>query len=313
MILISCETDINNTPLLQNQNMGTKIDRIAEWILRTNAHLPLPLLHVIGYFIGNLLSIIPSKRARTCRTNIEACFPELSAFEQRRLGRKSFCQTACNLMEVGKLWLQPVDKNLAMIKAVDGEEYVHHCLDSGKGVILATPHLGSWELFGSYCSYNYPLTSMFRKPPLKGLNKLIKDGREGSGGRYVPADSSGIRALLKALRKGELIGILPDQVPSQGGVIAPFFGRPALTMNLLSSLAIKANATVIFGFAERLPWSRGFRLHFLPPDELISTSPLEESVARINAQVEKCIRMAPDQYLWVYKRFQKNGEKFYDK
>ena len=84
-------------------------------------------------------------------------------------------------------------------------------------------------------------------------------------------------------------------------------------MNLLSGLASKTNAVVIFGFARRLPWSRGFHLYFLDPDERISTAPLEESVARINAQVEKCIRMAPDQYLWVYKRFQKNGENFYDK
>ena len=293
--------------------MGTKTDRIAEWVLRTNARLPLPVLHGIANLIGSLLAIIPGKRVATCHTNIKACFPELSAFQQRRLARKSFRQIAKGLMEVGKLWLRPAEKNLAMIRSVHGEQHVTESLEAGKGVILATPHLGSWELFGSYCSAQYPLTSMYQKPPLKGLNKLIKDGREDSGGRYVPTDNSGIRALLKALRSGELIGILPDQVPSQGGVLAPFFGRPALTMNLLSSLAGKTNATVIFGFAERLPWSRGYKLHFLPPDELISTAPLEESAARINTQVEKCIRMAPDQYLWVYKRFQKNGESFYEK
>jgi KDO2-lipid IV(A) lauroyltransferase len=292
--------------------MGTKTDRIAEWVLRTNARLPLPVLHGIANLIGSLMAIIPGKRVATCHTNIKACFPELSPFQQRRLARKSFRQIAKGLMEVGKLWLQPAEKNLTMIRSVEGEQYVTESLEAGKGVILATPHLGSWELFGSYCSSEYPLTSMFQKPPLKGLNKLIKDGREDSGGRYVPTDNSGIRALLKALRSGELIGILPDQVPSQGGILAPFFGKPALTMNLLSSLASKTNATVIFGFAERLSWSRGYKLHFLPPDELISTTPLEESAACINAQVEKCIRMAPDQYLWVYKRFQKNGEHVYD-
>jgi KDO2-lipid IV(A) lauroyltransferase len=245
--------------------MGTKTDRIAEWVLRANARLPLPVLHGIA-----------------------------------------------RLMEVGKLWLRPVSKNLALIRSVSGEEYVQQCLDNGKGVILATPHLGSWELAGSYVSSRFPLTTMYQKPMLKGLDKIIKDGREGSGGRYVKTDSSGIRALLKALRNGEMIGLLPDQVPSQGGIIAPFFGHPALTISLLSSLAIKANAIVIFGFAERLSWSRGFRIHYLPPDELISSTSLEESTARINAQVEKCIRMVPDQYLWVYKRFQKNGEHVYD-
>jgi KDO2-lipid IV(A) lauroyltransferase len=293
--------------------MGTRTDRIAEWVLRTNARLPLFVLHTIGNLLGSLLAIIPGKRVATCHTNIRACFPELSSSQQKRLVRQSFRQIARGLMEVGKLWIRPAEENLAMITSIHGEKYVTESLRNGKGVILATPHLGSWELFGSYCSSRYPLTSMYQKPPLKGLNELIRDGRQGSGGRYVPTDNSGIRALLQALRKGEMIGILPDQVPSQGGIIAPFFGHPALTMNLLSGLASKTNATVIFGFAERLSWSRGFRLHFLPPDELISTSTLEESASRINAQVEKCIRMAPDQYLWVYKRFQKNGEKFYNK
>lgn len=293
--------------------MSTRTDRIVEFLLRTNARLPLPVLHGLGNFIGSLLAIIPSKRVATCQTNIKACFPELSNSQHKSLLRKSFRQIAKGLMEAGKLWLRPADENLAMLKSISGEEYIYQAIELGKGVILAAPHLGSWELAGSYVSSRYTLTTMYQEPPLKGLNKLIKDGREGSGGTYVPTDSSGIRAMLKALRKGEMVALLPDQVPSQGGVIAPFFKNPALTISLLSSLAGKTDATVIFGFAERLPWSRGFHLHFLPPDELISSTSLEESATRINAQVEKCIRMVPDQYLWIYKRFQKNGEHFYDR
>ncbi len=293
--------------------MSMRTEKVAELLLRTNAHLPLPVLHGIGNFIGSLLAIIPSKRVSTSQANIKACFPELTNSQRKRLLRKSFRQIAKGLMEAGKLWLRPAEKNLSMLQEVSGEEHITKCLDDGKGVILAAPHLGSWELAGSYVSSKYPLTTMYQKPPMKGLSKLIKAGREGSGGTYVPADSSGIRAMLKALRKGEMIALLPDQVPSEGGVIAPFFGNPALTISLLSSLAGKTDATVIFGFAERLPWSRGYHLHFIPPDKLISSTALEESAARINAQVEKCIRMAPDQYLWIYKRFQKNGEHFYDR
>lgn len=293
--------------------MSARTDRIAELLLRTNARLPLPVLHSIGNVLGSLLAMLPGKRVATCLANIEACFPELSHSAQKRLMRKNYRQTAKGLMEAGKLWLRPADENLAMIKSVSGEEYVSQALEQGKGVILATPHLGSWELAGSYVSSRYPLTTMYQKPLLKGLESLIKHGREGSGGTYVPADSSGVRMMLKALRRGEMVGLLPDQVPSQGGIIAPFFGKPALTISLLSSLAKKTNATVIFGFAERLSWARGFNIHYLSPDDLISNSPLEESIARINAQVEKCIRMAPDQYLWIYKRFQKNGEHFYDR
>ncbi|HEC27282.1 MAG TPA: hypothetical protein ENI67_07730 [Gammaproteobacteria bacterium] len=292
--------------------MSTRKDRIAETVLRTNARLPLSVLHTIGNIFGSLLVILPGKRVATCRANIETCFPELSRSSQRRLVRQSLRQISKGLMEVGRLWLQPVEKNLAMIKSVSGEEHITKCLEEGRGVILAAPHMGSWELAGSYVSSRYPLTTMYQKPPLKGLSKLIKDGREGSGGNYVPTDNSGIRAMLKALLKGEMVGLLPDQVPSRGGVIAPFFDNPALTISLLSKLAAETDATVIFVFAERLPWARGFKIQFLPPDELISSTALEESATRINAQVEKCIRMAPDQYLWIYKRFQKNGEHFYD-
>ncbi len=293
--------------------MSSRTDRIAEFVLRTNARLPLPVLHSIGNILGVLIALIPGKRIETSRRNIKACFPELSPSVQKRIVNRSLRQIAKGLMEVGRLWLQPADKNLRLIKAVYGEEHIRKCLDEGRGVILAAPHLGSWELAGSYVSSRYPLTTMYQKPPLKGLSSLIKGGREGSGGHYVPADSSGIRAMLKALRKGEMVALLPDQVPSQNGVIAPFFGTPALTISLLSTLARKTDATVIFGFAERLPWARGFNMHFLPPDEHISDSPLEESISRVNVQVEKCIRMIPEQYLWVYKRFQKNGEDFYSR
>ena len=185
--------------------MSSRTDRIAEWLLRTNAHLPLPVLHSIGNILGSLLAFIPGRRLATCRTNIVRCFPELSNSQKNRLVRQNLRQTAKAVMEVGRLWLRPAEANLALIKAVSGEEHVRHVLAQGKGVILATPHLGSWELFGSYCSAQYPLTSMFQEPPLKGLDQLIKNGREGSGGRYVATDNSGIRALLQALRKGEMI------------------------------------------------------------------------------------------------------------
>jgi KDO2-lipid IV(A) lauroyltransferase len=293
--------------------MSQITDRIAQWVLRANARLPLIINHALGSLIGTLATFIPNKRIATCRTNIQRCFPELSRREQNRLVRSAMRHAGRATIEAGRMWLRPAAENLARIVHVEGEQVVQQALDNQRGVILATPHLGNWELFGSYCSTHYPLTSMYRPARMKGLDKMIHTSREASGGRYVPASSSGVRAQLKALQEGELIGILPDQVPSEGGVIAPFFGLPALTMNLLSKLAKKSNAVVIFGFAERLPWARGYRLYFLPPDEVITTGDVDESVAHVNAQVEKCIRMLPDQYLWIYKRFRNTTPGFYRK
>ena len=293
--------------------MSKSSDRIAQCLLRANARLPLSVNHALGIVIGTLFTWIPNKRIATCRTNIRRCFPELTRREQNRLVRRSMRHAGRAIVEAGRMWLRPPEENLALLKSVDGDEHIHDALANNRGVILATPHFGNWELAGSYISTHFPLTIMYLPSQMSGLDQLMHKGRESSGGTYVPADGSGVRALLKALNTGELIGLLPDQVPDEGGVIAPFFGMPALSMNLLSKLAKKTNALVIFGFAERLSWAGGYRMHFLPPDEAITTADMEESVARVNAQVEKCIRLHPDQYLWTYKRFKKTEPGFYKK
>jgi len=293
--------------------MARKRDKILLALLRFNAALPLLFNHALGVIIGTLVTVFPNRRLSTCRTNIGRCFPSLSGRERNRLVRSAMRHTGRGLAEAGRMWLRPVEDNLALIRSVEGEGHIRQALDSGRGVILATPHLGNWELFGLYCSSRYPMTNMYREPPMKGLDETIRGGRESGGGRYVPADASGVRAQLKALKQGEMVGMLPDQVPSEGGLTVPFFGLPAVTMTLLSQLARKSGAAVIFGFAERLPWARGYRIHFLPPDELVTTADIETSVTRVNAQVEQCIRMRPDQYLWIYKRFRNTDTEFYDK
>lgn len=291
--------------------MSQSSDRIAQWLLRANARLPLSFNHALGILVGTLFTWIPNKRITTCRTNIRRCFPELSTREQNKLIRSAMRHAGRATVEAGRMWLRQPGENLAMIRSIEGDDQIQRALKENRGIIFATPHIGNWEIAGSYVSAIYPLTIMYRPSNMKGLDKLIHSGRQTSGGRYVPADASGVRAQLKALKAGEMIGILPDQVPDQGGTVAPFFGMPALSMNLLSKLAKKSNAVVIFSVAERLPWARGYRLHFLPPDEAITTADLEESVARVNAQVETCIRMYPDQYLWTYKRFKKTEPGFY--
>jgi KDO2-lipid IV(A) lauroyltransferase len=137
------------------------------------------------------------------------------------------------------------------------------------------------------------------------MGKLMRATRERFGARLVSADNTGIRALYKALERGEMVAILPDQVPSarSGSVFAPFFGIPASTMVLLSRLAVKTGAPVMFAYAERLPRGRGYHLHFLPAPPDVNHGDLESSAATVNAMVEKCVRAAPDQYQWVYKRF----------
>jgi KDO2-lipid IV(A) lauroyltransferase len=283
--------------------------RFIRALLRAFAALPLPLSHALGTALGWGLTLIPNDLRRAARVNIPLCLPELSRAQQRRLLRASLIETGKTFCEAGALWLWPPQRLLGLVKEVSGEAEVNAALARGRGVIFATPHLGSWEMMGLYGSSRFSLTSLFRPPRLTELGALMRQGREHLGARLVPVDASGIRALHQSLARGETAGILPDQDPGPGkGVFVPLLGVPANTMTLLSRLAIKTGAPVIFCYAERLPRGRGYHIHFLPPPAEINREPLAHSAAAINRMVGTLIRRRPEQYQWGYKRFRTRPE-----
>ncbi len=278
--------------------------RLIRRLLRALAALPLPLAHAAGVIIGGGLLIAPNQLRRISAINVPLCWPELGAARQRRLIHASLIEAGKTMCEAGALWLWPGERTLRLVRAVSGEEHLRNALALGKGAILAVPHLGAWEMIGLYCSHHYPMTSLYRPPRLAEMDTLVRHGRERLGAKLVPADAGGVRALYQALGRGELVGMLPDQEPGAGnGVFAPLFGVPANTMVLLSRLAIKTGAAVIFGYAERLPGGRGYHLHFFPAPPAINQAPIENSVGVMNAMVEDLIRRSPQQYQWGYKRF----------
>ncbi len=278
--------------------------RLIRWLLRAFAALPLPLAHAVGTVIGRGLILVPNELRRISGINIPLCLPELAPPQQRRLLRASLMEAGKTMSEAGALWLWPAPRLLSLVETVSGEQHLRAAMESGKGAILAVPHLGAWEMIGLYCSRHYPMTSLYRPPRLVEVNEVVRRGRERLGARLVPADAGGVRALYQTLGRGELVGMLPDQEPGAGnGAFAPLFGIQANTMVLLSRLAIKTGAAVIFGYAQRLPHGRGYHLHFLPAPPTINAKPLEASIAAMNQMVEKLIRQQPEQYQWGYKRF----------
>ena len=174
---------------------------------------------------------------------------------------------------------------------------------SGKGVMLLTPHIGCFEMGGLYCGAQFPFTELYRPPKLAQLEPLMRAGRVRGQVSLASADYAGVKKLLAALKRGQAIGVLPDQVPSQGdGVWADFFGRPAYTMTLIARLQQKTGASIIFFYAERLSWGRGFVIRYLPPIAALSENP-EQAARQINAAVEEIVRACPAQYLWSYNRY----------
>jgi len=283
--------------------------RLINRLLRACATLPLPLAHAVGTAIGWGLILIPNELRRISRINIPLCLPELTPVQQRRLIRASLIESGRTMTEAGALWLWPDARLLALVKNTRGEEHLRAALATGKGAILAVPHLGAWEMIGLYCSAHYPMTSLYRPPRLAEMDEVVRHGRERLGAKLVPVDAGGVRALYQALHRGELVGMLPDQEPGAGnGVFAPLFGIRANSMVLLSRLAIKTGAAVIFGFAERLPRGQGYRLHFIPAPPAINEEPLEQSVAVMNMMAERLVRQKPEQYQWGYRRFRTRPE-----
>ena len=278
--------------------------RIAKLIIRLIALLPLPAAYLLGTVIGHITYLLPNSLKRPLKINIDLCFADLPPEKRARLYRDSFLEMTRTAIETGALWLWNKTRILRLIKNVSGEHLLEQGFAKGRGVILAAPHLGAWEIMGLYCSNKYPMTSLYRPVRLTELNPLIKRARERFGATLVPTNASGVRSLYKALEKNELVAILPDQDPGkEGSVFAPFCNTPASTMTLLPRLASKTGATVVYGYAERLPNGAGYHIHFLPASASMAHHDLKQAAVQLNKDVEFCIRQCPEQYQWAYKRF----------
>lgn len=290
--------------------------RLIRALLKLSARLPLPINHRLGNWLGMLMLRVDNEQRHIAQINLAHCFPRLSPTEQTQLLQDSLKETGKLLLESGRLWLGNEASFDKLVQEVHGEEHLQQGLKKGKGVILAIPHLGNWEVIGLYCSSHHPMTSLYRPPRVEGVDTLIRQARERFGAKLVPTSARGVRALYQALADNELVAILPDQDPREsGGVFAPFFAIQANTMTLLSRLVSKSQATVLCCYAERLPNSRGFAIHFEPAPAGIYAQDVNESVSALNHMVEQSIRRIPAQYQWGYKRFRTRpaGETdFYD-
>lgn len=251
---------------------------------------------------------LPTETRRVTLINLQRAFPELSESERHALAHQSIRETLKAGFELGHMWYRSVDHVMAMIVNIRGKEHIDAARESGRAIIYCSPHLGNWELMGLYVSTLAPLTTLYKPAKIAGLNSLIADARARAGAELVATDRQGVVRLTRALQQGGSTGILPDQQPREGGVFAPFFGHEAYTMTLVSKLAAKTNAVVLFTFAKRLPKGSGFELICIPADPDVADADTRKATSALNRSVEACVRLAPEQYQWEYKRFRKRPE-----
>lgn len=272
--------------------------------LRLLSLFSLPTLHQLGKAIGTLLYLLPNKAKVIATANILYCFPSKSAAEQERLIKATLIETGKTFTESSAFWHWPPSKLKPLIHETPSTALLKTAINNGKGAIILVPHIGAWEITGMYCTQLHPMTCLYRPPRMIELEPIIKQGRERMGLKPAPITQQGIRLLNRALKEHELIGILPDQDPgNNGGMFAPFFGKPANTMTLASRLAMKNDCPVFCVYAERLEKGRGFLIHCKPAPAEVSHATLEQSVAALNRMVEECATHLPTQYQWTYKRF----------
>lgn len=279
-------------------------------ILHFFALLPLRLNHLLGHWIGVILYLLKGKPWKVANTNIQLCFPELDQEARNKLLKQSMIELGKQLTEMGPMWLWPPEKTLSLLTRVSGKEYLLEAMNSGKGVILLTPHLGCWEIAGLYLGANIPVTILYSRPKIAALDDIVRQARIRSGATLVAADATGVKSILKTLRQGKGTGILPDQNPDDinSGVFVPFFGIQTLTMTFISKLASKTDAQIVIGYAERLDRGQGYHLHIRKANADIANPDTHVSAMALNRTIENYIREVPAQYQWSYKRFKKRPE-----
>jgi KDO2-lipid IV(A) lauroyltransferase len=272
---------------------------------RLFAALPLPIAHALGALLGLAGAIVPSSFARRTRFHIARCLPELDARARRRLARRALIEAGKTLAELPFLFLAPEARVARALREVRGGERLDRAIAARKGIVAASPHLGSWEMAGLAYSRLHPVVSMYR-PLDEPWDTLLKQWRTRFGAVLVPSDRAGMRRLLGTLRAGATIGVLPDQDPPTGsGVFAPFFGITAHSPIFAARLARRTGATFLYVYAERLAWGRGYVLHVDPAPPEVMDEDEVRAVTAVNRGVEACIREFPAQYYWAYMRFRR--------
>ena len=267
-------------------------------------------IHFLGELMGFLLSILPNSARNNTKINLKLCFPNSSDQEIKVLTRKSLKETSRSLLESGKSWITFPKTGVANIIQVEGMKLVSESLVQDKGAILFTSHLGNIEVLISFLAENFKCTIPYTPAKIDAVDELMKRARLLMGAEMVKADSGGVKSALKALNRGEVIIMASDQVPKKkSGIISNFFGTPALSVSLVSSLATRTESPCHSVSCIRLKKGKGYKVIFSERIEKLNTLGVPEGVNLMNTELEECIMKAPEQYAWEYKRFKHSNFK----
>ena len=271
-------------------------------LMKLMAALPFSWQLALGGQTGRWIGKVARRRRRIAEINLALCFPELSPAQRANLLEEHFAALGIGLFETAMAWWAPDDK-LRGLARVEGLEHLQQALDRGKGVILLTGHFTPLELGARFITWHQSFHAMYRSHKNLLYETVMRRERERRS-RFPPLPHEDLRGLLRAFKKGRAVWYAPDQNHGRrNSVFVPFFGIPACTITATSRLATLSGAAVVPYFPRRLPGTAGYEVVILPALADFPSGDLTADTQRINELLEHYIRQAPEQYLWVHRRF----------
>lgn len=271
----------------------------AIWLI---ARLPYPMLMRLGRWLGGLAMRVDSARRPVAEANIALCFPELDAAQQAALVNAHLRDIGLMLVEFALGWMGRDEVIARLPLSVEGLEHLERARAAGKGVLLVGGHFSHLELCARLVSQRIRIAGMYRRMDSAVFEWAVLRARLHYADAMFEKDD--IRGTVKYLRGGGTLWYAPDQdMRSKDNVFVPFFGVPAATITATHHLARMGNAVVIPFFHRRLPDNGGYALRLGAPLAHVPSDDVLEDTARVNACIEQMVREAPEQYLWVHKRF----------
>ena len=278
---------------------------MIEFLFRLLAALPLSLVHSIGASLGSLVYWVSASYRRRLRENLVQ-----AGYDPDRMAPAARREAGRQALETPWIWMRPRAEVMARVSTeAAAAEVIRTALSEQRPIVFLTPHLGCFEVTAQWYAANFapaagrPITVLYRVPRKPVLRRIVAEGRAGENMALAPADVSGVRKLMRALKNGETVGILPAQVPSNGeGVWAPFFGRQAYTMTLPIKLARQFDAIVLLVWGERLGHGEGWSIRAARFEANLSGAAAADATL-MNQALETMIRQCPEQYLWAYNRY----------
>ena len=285
------------------------------WVLlgwmRLATVLPYPWQIAAGKCIGRAGRILSPKSRRVVMRNLKTCFPELSPAQRQRLSRDHFAAVGAAFSEMGLGWFASTERLLRLIR-VEGREHLEKAQAQDKGIIVLTAHFTSLETGSSILQELVPgVKAVYRPQPNEMIDAMISHGRQRILSEQITKDN--IRAMVRTLRDGGSVAYLADLAGrGRNRELIPFFAEPAMTTTAVSKLARMTGATVLTYFFRRLPGRAGYVLNIGPPlEDFPSDDPIADT-RRLVERLEDYIRLAPEQYMWTYRRFKGRPDSYPD-